>query len=467
MNKSLRVPLLLATVLVALAGTAGSASASFRGRDGLLAVVPTSGHGVLLVAANGRGAHRICTGQAACRHPSTARWSPDGRRLVISGRPGSAILYADGSCESCVLDYGPNAAFRTNTTLTTISGGELEPETVEDVLADVQPLQGHASSADWSSQGRLAAAVKGRILAGRVGHLHALGPGSDPSWSPNGGAVAIVRAGWVTILPAGGGTARRLARGTAPAWSPDGRSIAFIASGHRVSVVGVTTRRVRAVGTVRGRSVTWQSAPHAPAACVAPPGSSRLAASATAILTDDHPANIGAPTEAGPPTNVWGCVRATRLERLLLQIPGVAPDGGPSLATGTTTGEKAAIVVNLVDGLGPVNRLTVSVFNLSSGAPISGLSYLAAQSPSAGSYARVDQLVLGADGVTAVRTTTFGYQMPYTEQVVSDDASGAVVRDTAQTASTTPVITNLALEHDTLTWDHAGVARSVTLRAPR
>jgi len=58
-----------------------------------------------------------------------------------------------------------------------------------------------------------------------------IGP-TDPAPSPDGRSVAIAARGWLWLLDAQSGQARRLTRGGAmdsrPAWSPDGRFIAFV-----------------------------------------------------------------------------------------------------------------------------------------------------------------------------------------------------------------------------------------------
>ena len=83
---------LLAASLVAV--VPGRAAAAFPGRDGLLAVAPRDGRGVVLVGADGRGARRICTD--VCASAVRPRWSPDGRAIVFAN-PQIRIVYTDGS----------------------------------------------------------------------------------------------------------------------------------------------------------------------------------------------------------------------------------------------------------------------------------------------------------------------------------------------------------------------------------
>jgi hypothetical protein len=101
------VPVVVVTVVL---GLASLALAAFPGANGLLAVQPQAGGGIVLVGANGRGARRICVAKARCGTPVWPRWSPDGRALVFDG-PGIRIVYPDGSCLNCQFGAAPNPAF--------------------------------------------------------------------------------------------------------------------------------------------------------------------------------------------------------------------------------------------------------------------------------------------------------------------------------------------------------------------
>jgi hypothetical protein len=77
----------VATLLAALFVVVGAAQAAFPGRDGLLAVQPLKGSGIVLVKANGSGERRVCAdsvGSAPVCSLTRPQWSPDGRSLVIS-----------------------------------------------------------------------------------------------------------------------------------------------------------------------------------------------------------------------------------------------------------------------------------------------------------------------------------------------------------------------------------------------
>jgi len=86
------------------------AMAAFPGPNGLLAVQPRAGGGIVLVSANGRGERRICVSRAECGRPRRPRWSADGRALVFAG-PAIRIIYPDGSCLNCEFGVAGSPAF--------------------------------------------------------------------------------------------------------------------------------------------------------------------------------------------------------------------------------------------------------------------------------------------------------------------------------------------------------------------
>jgi DNA-binding beta-propeller fold protein YncE len=87
------------TVLLAtLAGIAvAPASAAFPGRNGQLVVLPVEGRGLVLVNSRGGGARRVCTDRVMCGHPVGARWSPDGREIVLDNPSGSRVSVVTAS----------------------------------------------------------------------------------------------------------------------------------------------------------------------------------------------------------------------------------------------------------------------------------------------------------------------------------------------------------------------------------
>jgi dipeptidyl aminopeptidase/acylaminoacyl peptidase len=254
-----RLPVAVFVVLAA-AMIAGPASAAFPGRNGLLAVAPLRGAGVLLVKPGAGSERRICAGGPGCRLTRSPRWSSDGQALAFSSSYGGgvSIMYSDGSCLDCQPFTAVRPAFTVNRTLlTAVNDGRLF-EYRSDGLAKKELLGGGVSDAVWSAQGHLAVVRHGRVLAGPLGRLRSLGTGSSPSWSPRGSELAVVRGGWVRVLGVTHRFTRRLVKGSAPAWSPNGTSIAFIAAGYRLSVIPARGGRVRGVGHVLGSAVDWQ-----------------------------------------------------------------------------------------------------------------------------------------------------------------------------------------------------------------
>ena len=100
----------VAAIGAALAVLEGSAQAAFPGRDGLLAVQPLNGHGIVLARASGRVVGRLCTTISVCGHPQRPRFSADGRSIVFSG-PEIRIIGTDGSCLDCTFGTARNPAF--------------------------------------------------------------------------------------------------------------------------------------------------------------------------------------------------------------------------------------------------------------------------------------------------------------------------------------------------------------------
>jgi hypothetical protein len=388
--------------LVLAAICAAPASAAFPGRDGLLAVQPVNGGGMLLVNAQSGSQHRICTSKGVCGSPKDPRWSPNGRALAFSG-PAVRLIYPDGSCLDCQLGSAGTPAFTANPTLVSF---ESDGALVEDGIDDIRKatiVKGQFSDAVWSARGELAVVRGGSVWAGSPHKLRRIGAGSSPSWSPSGAQLALVRGGSIFVVNLHTHAGKRLVRGTAPAWSPDGKSIAFIAPGHRLSVVPASGGATRPVGSVRGDSVDWQPVPKkTPAGCLAPPGSKVIASSSSAIVTSDS-------SSAG--TAVLGCLRANGRERFLELDPD-SPGVNAQSVSAAAVGDGYAALANLFDDLHYGNSYdSVAVFNLSTGALVPGMGGEEASCPGqAGGEncvsPNIDHLVVGPDGVSAAHLTT-------------------------------------------------------------
>jgi hypothetical protein len=169
-------PMLLAALLV----LAGPAQAAFPGRDGLLAVQPSKGPGIVLINVKGRGERRVCAQPGdPCGVTSPSRlvrpqWAPDGGSLLIDKTdyyPSGAfeVIYPDGSCLACLggAFVGVDGSFTSNPTLYTavtpldtlgLTTGEAVVEYSIDGLKRSVVIAGRASDPVWSSRGELALA---------------------------------------------------------------------------------------------------------------------------------------------------------------------------------------------------------------------------------------------------------------------------------------------------------------------
>jgi hypothetical protein len=384
-----------------LLGVVSVAGAAFPGRDGMLAVQPTRGAGLVLVGADGRGARRICTRVSVCGHPGRPEFSPDGRSVVFSG-PAVRLVGTDGICENCQFRVGSAPAFRGDgRRVSFMSRAGLVEADIDGLSRKTAVLRsslpsGPVSGAVWSSRGTLAVDAGGRIWVGQPDRLRPMGPGSGPSWSPDGSRIAVARDGWITVLGVPGGRPRRLARGTAPAFSPNGRSIAFLGSGRRVDVISSSGGGPRPVGHVRGLAVDWQPLPARPAPCVSPPGATVLARSAQAVVTTETGPNPG--HGILPATAVMGCLVANGRERLLERSTFNNVDDATDYPIAAVGGIYAGVVVHEYDEHYGGDTKTVHVFNQRSGLR----SGFGGESSNCDGCTGIDQLLIGRDGVSAV-----------------------------------------------------------------
>jgi hypothetical protein len=498
-------PMLLTTVLV----VAGPAQAGFPGRDGLLAIQTSSGAGIVLINANGRGERRVCAQPGEpCGVTSPSRlvrpqWAPDGGSILIDETDALSgafeVIYPDGSCLACVTGafVGVGASFTGNPTLYTavtpldpygLTAGEALVEYSIDGLKRSVVISGGASDQAtwsprgvpsrsrltdpvWSSRGELALVRDGWIWAGSPGRLRRVVRGSAPSWSPDARRIVFVRHGWLMIGRVRGRTVRRLARGGAPAWSPNGNWIAFFDKRHRLSLVRATGRSAREVGDVIGSTVDWQPLPaRPPAACLTPSGSDVLATSDTAIITVDR----GLPGSFYT-TAYLGCSRADGRERLLASYsyPGYATE---DVVETSVAGTYAALATNTTNSHDQTMASHVDVFDLRTGLPVpdrGGEGSVCDSQSSPPCATNIDQLLLGSDAVSAVHATVRDANCaPLTvpscndtvEQIQASDSTGVHTLDSINEPDGSPAaLTNLVLIGDTLTWDDNGTQHSAPL----
>jgi hypothetical protein len=322
-----------AAILAALAAclvASGSAQAAFPGHNGLLAVQPLGGNGIILISPHGTHRQVICTDTVLCGRATAPRFSPDGRDIVFadgkSHRP--AIVAADGTCMWCLLGtpltsltgsapaFTPDGRSVTLTTNRALWQSALVPGQPRKLLA------AKVSGAIWSATGELAYTRAGAIwLVVRGGTATRVAAGGSPAFAPGGQRLAFTRDGaiWVVKLPHG--TPRRLAHGKAPAFSPDGRRVAFIGRGGRVYIVPQRGGHPVLVRGAKGRALDWQPLPtRRSATCATPAGETVIARTAQVVVTHD----------AATPSAPWyGCLLATGTRRALVSVPVV---GGSSTA---------------------------------------------------------------------------------------------------------------------------------------
>lgn len=99
---------------------------------------------------------------------------------------------------------------------------------------------------------------------------------------------------------------------------------------------------------------------------------------------------------------------------------------------------------------------SVEVFDLLTGQAVPSLG---GERPSSGCCVQaMNDLVLNGQGFTAVHTDVGGAQ-----PIIASDNTGVHVRDSLQGSASTPALTGLAMNGDTLTWEHNGRPDSATL----
>jgi hypothetical protein len=449
----------------------GSARAAFAGVNGLLVVQPVSGHGVIVVAADGTGEQRVCSVQ--CGRMRDPVWSGDGEEIVAVDGGALDVIYGDGSCLHCGIGSGyAGAGFAPNGDLLAVGGGDIHTLGLDGIGAGAI-LRDHASAAVWSATGRFAIV---RIVHHRpevfVTDLQGLHPSqlthtgaNAPSWAPDGRSLAIAVAGRIEIIGLHGRVLRRLAAGRSPAFSPDGRYVSFIGAHGRVMIVSRRGGSPRPVGSIRGQYVDWQATPSSvPPACRAPAGSTIVASSADATVSAR-----GDPRSGN--TAYLACLSADGRARYL----GVSFQGDPSQPTFsiqdlydfTFAGVYIAFAVYSESdyhgegsngyGITVTNLATGKTTELDSGinVPIEGTAF---------SF----PLAVSADGFVAwesIQTASIPPQMGGTEEIEAYDALGTRTLDSEPIPTGgSPPFANLEITGDIVTWIKNGQPESATLR---
>ena len=171
----------------------------------LVSRLPDPRYELWTMGANGKAVHRFLPGQSS--DPISSTWSPDRTKVAF---------YRDGY----LWIANANRTGVRRITLADFSGG----------------------APSWSSRGQIAFDRGGSVwvLDARTGAKRELGPGSEPSWSPDGRKLVFVAASSgvanndIYVMRGNGSGRHRLAttaaeNETQPAWSPNGLLIAYSA----------------------------------------------------------------------------------------------------------------------------------------------------------------------------------------------------------------------------------------------
>jgi hypothetical protein len=474
-------------LIIWMAAGAGMVFAA-QSNEGLLAVTPVSGRGVTLVKANGSGERRVCPSSGGCYVTGAARFSPDGRSLIVEGLTGIDLMYVNGACDVCQVvglrSPSTHPAFAPDGTEITFTYGGKVLETGIDGVEKANLATGSYTDGVLSSTNELAAVGHGKVWVGKPGGLHSIGLGSNPSWAPKGNELAYSDDGSVTLWS--NGRTRRLAAGSAPAFSPDGGSIAYIGPGHKVEIVATNGGTPHAVGHVTGTAVTWQPTAAGPATCAVPPGSTVIASNGQGIVTKDDGHIVGDP---GPSEAYMGCLSSTGQPWLLEDLWGSGVLGGDlsggnagdAVSQTAISGNYAALVAGIVPEKGYAGPSdTVDLFNLSTGqdltTPANRIGCTFANEQVCGTtMPDIDQIALAANGTFAVNgvlrsdcsTTPDVETYCWADAIVEDTGQGVNILDQVPQPtlfqSTPEPLSDMTLTGTTLSWQHNGNPMSADL----
>ncbi len=228
--------------------------------DGRILFTSNRAERVVLEAANADGTGRRTIVSSLNDYDLRAKWSPDGRRLVLSSsRDGDADLYIVSATGGQLTPLTRNRRIDDVDPAWSPDGARivfvrrLNDDTAQLLVmradgSDVRELRrGVLCCPDWSPDGRQIAFSLG--LPGSIVAIHSDGKamrvierqGSRPSWSPNGRRIAFSSGRAfgtdLYVVSSRGGPAQRITRleldgADWPDWSPDGRRIVFSSDGY-------------------------------------------------------------------------------------------------------------------------------------------------------------------------------------------------------------------------------------------
>jgi hypothetical protein len=169
--------------------------------------------------------------------------------------------------------------------------------------------------------------------------------------------------------------------------------------------------RLRQVGHIRAVSVDWQPRPRDPnPGCAAPPGSTVMASTPDANVTQDGmPAATGPLGFEGAPSIAYmGGLRKDGRERLLERFVGNNVDSAEWVKSAVLAAPYAALVAHSEDEHYGGSSDSVQMFDLRSGVQRKDLGGEAAGCPGyiGGWCSTLDEIVLGSDGVSAAHWQT-------------------------------------------------------------
>ena len=373
-----RCLVVVGTLLVIWAGpsvTSARSAPSGAAGNGLLAIQPVDGPGLLLVNPQTGATESICTDSSLCGQPVAPSWSPDGREIVFEDASSEriAIVADDQTCLWCLVGRpltgvrGGPPTFNSDGKAVILPGIRGSKQGVWKVPLGAtasRVFTRTATAVAFSSKGEVAIVRAGAVWVGHgLKRLRYLAAGRAPTWSPDGKRIALVRSGWVAIVSVAKRRLRRLVRGSSPTWSPDGRRLAFVASNHFVYTIAVGGGPWQRVGAASARSVAWQPTPHSRVrACTIPAGATVVASSTQAVVWSKA-------TQSSAPgfatVSYYGCLRT--LGKGFRLASGVVGEGSYYYVFGAAVaGRYATLGLSSGDRYG-IGATTISAYDLSNG----------------------------------------------------------------------------------------------------